>query len=168
MWKNLKIRREAVPGNIRLFNLYAQKEITFRQLKEAFMKRNDIEYLTDEDFKHWHDEVTMAVEVKKNEQYAAMIQERAKGLKHYEKGEVVMNPIGSFQQCIEVGHTLHNCIRTYAERYAKGECDLYYISDKGQIVVAIEVRRGEVKQARSDHNGAMPAKYNKVLEYCFG
>ena len=53
MWKNLKIRREAVPGNIRLFNLYAQKEITFRQLKEAFMKRNDIEYLTDEDFINW-------------------------------------------------------------------------------------------------------------------
>lgn len=53
MWKNLKIRREAVPGNIRLFNLYAQEEITFKQLKETFMKRNCIEHLTDEDFINW-------------------------------------------------------------------------------------------------------------------
>ena len=120
------------------------------------------------DFKHWHDEVTIAVEVKMNKQNTAMIQERAKGLKHYEKGEVVMKPIESFEECVRIGHTLHNCIRTYAERYARGECDLYYISDKGQIVVAVEVRHGKVKQARSDHNGTMPAKYNKVLEYCFG
>lgn len=120
------------------------------------------------DFRHWHDEVTIAVEAKRNKYSAAMIPERAKELKHYEKGDIVMNPVETFEQCGRIGQTLHNCIRTYAERYAKGECDLYYITDAGKITVAIEVRKGKVIQARADHNSMMPTKYDKVLKQCFG
>lgn len=53
MWKNLKIRRDRAAGNVRLFKMYEKELYTWREMKDEFMERNHIEYLTDADFIAW-------------------------------------------------------------------------------------------------------------------
>lgn len=119
------------------------------------------------DFKHWHDEVIKAVRIKENEQTSRKIQKRAETLKGMETKEKQIRPIKDYPELMVVGQTLHNCIRTYAERYAEGKCDLFCLIVKGEMVGAIEVAKNELVQARGDHNEQLPADYNRFVKKWF-
>lgn len=116
------------------------------------------------DFKHWHDEITKAAEKAVEEQTAIKIKSRAQSVGEYEKEGILIAAIGSVTELTRIGQKLHNCIRTYAERYAEGKCDLYCMLDADEIVGAIEVRNGRVIQAREDKNTGMTPKHMKALK----
>lgn len=119
------------------------------------------------DFKHWHDQIAAVAEIKKNEKVSLQIAKRAKKLPSFEKKNATIKPIGSFEELTNVSKTLHNCIRTYAERYAKGQTDLFCMIINGQLVGAIEVRDKRLIQARADHNGDLPTVAMKqVHQFC--
>ena len=116
-----------------------------------------------QDFRRWHDEITRLAEDKKDAETSALITKRAGSLEGYEKKALRIYAIGSIAELAKVGQTLHNCIRTYAKRYAAGTCDLYCMTDDGEIVGAIEVRDGKIIQARADHNEDLPRNYKQVV-----
>lgn len=116
-----------------------------------------------QDFRRWHDEITRLAEDKKDAETSALITKRAGSLESYEKKALRIYAIGSIAELAKVGQTLHNCIRTYAKRYAAGTCDLYCMTDDGEIVGAIEVRDGKIIQARADHNEDLPRNYKRVV-----
>lgn len=53
MWKNIRVKRSAIPSNIKTFREYIEGKITFEQTKIGFMRRNEIVELSDEDFAKW-------------------------------------------------------------------------------------------------------------------
>lgn len=119
------------------------------------------------DFVYWHDQVATAAEVKKNEKVSLQIAKRSKVLPSYEKKNATIKPIGSFEELVDISKKLHNCIRTYAEKYAKGQTDLFCMIVNGQLVGAIEVRDKRLIQARADHNGNLPTVAMKqVHQFC--
>ena len=119
------------------------------------------------DFQHWHDEVAKMVEIKKNKKVSLQIAKRAKKLPSFEKKNATIKPIGSFEELTNVSKTLHNCIRTYAARYAEGMTDLFCLIVGGKLVGAIEVRDKRLIQARADHNGDLPPiAMKQVHQFC--
>jgi len=115
------------------------------------------------DFKYWHDQIADACEVKKNEHLARLIRERGKSLIGYEQKNTLIKPIETYNELIDVSKELHNCIRTYAEKYAKGNTDLYCMIVDGKLIGAIEIRQKRLVQARADHNASLPAKQQKIV-----
>lgn len=119
------------------------------------------------DFKFWHDQMAAAAEVKKNEQVSLQISKRSEVLPSYKKKATLIKPISSYEELMDVSKTLHNCIRTYAEKYASGTTDLFCIIVKEKLVGALEIRKNELIQARADHNGRLPASAMKnVHQFC--
>lgn len=119
------------------------------------------------DFKFWHDQIAKAAEVKKNEAVSLQIAKRSEVLPSYEKKATLIKPIASYEELMDVSKTLHNCIRTYAEKYAKGQTDLFCMIVGGKLVGAIEVRNKQLIQARADHNEDLPtAAMKQVHQFC--
>ena len=57
----------------------------------------------------------------------------------------------------------NHCVRNYAERYAQGECDIYFMREQktpNKSLVTIEVRKGEIIQSRIKDND-LPNKSQK-------
>ena len=53
------------------------------------------------------------------------------------------------------GKQQNNCVRTYAERYAEGECDIYFLRNAKNIkssLVTVEVKNNKVVQSRIKNN----------------
>lgn len=119
------------------------------------------------DFKYWHDQVAAAAEIKKNEQVSLQISKRSEVLPSYKKKATLIKPIASYEELMDVSKTLHNCIRTYAEKYANGSTDLFCMIIKGKLVGALEIRKNELIQARADHNENLPSIAMKsVHQFC--
>lgn len=60
----------------------------------------------------------------------------------------------------------NNCVRTYAERYAQGLCDIYFMRDiknQKKSLVTVEVKNNEVVQSRIKHNDEPNEKQLKFL-----
>ena len=119
------------------------------------------------DFWHWHDEIMKAVEVKKDQATEQAILMRAAKLPAYVNKKTAIRPIESIRHLTEVSQALHNCIRTYAERYSKGETDLYCMTIDDKIVGALEIRKNKLEQARADHNAVLPPiAMQTVHQFC--
>ena len=116
------------------------------------------------DFQHWHEQIANARKIQVNEKLSRQMEERCEHLKAYNYKGVMIKPIDGYAQLMEVGKTLHNCIRTYADRYANGVCDLYCVVSPDGIVGAIEVRDGQIKQARADRNQSLPRNIQRVVD----
>lgn len=119
------------------------------------------------DFWHWHNQVQEAVQIKKNKAVSLLIAKRSEELPSYEQKQTHIKPIASYEELMDVSKTLHNCIRTYAERYADGRTDLFCMTIGDKIVGALEIRKKELIQARADHNGVLPpAAMKAVHQFC--
>ena len=49
----------------------------------------------------------------------------------------------------------NNCVRTYAEKYANGICDIYFmrnITEPKKSLVTVEVKNNKIVQSRLKHN----------------
>ena len=56
---------------------------------------------------------------------------------------------------INEGKQQNNCVRTYAEKYAESDCDIYFmrdISKPKKSLVTIEVKNNKVVQSRIKNN----------------
>lgn len=61
----------------------------------------------------------------------------------------------------------HNCVSTYAERIAKGECTIYFmrlLEDKKSSLVTVEVKNNSVVQKRTKYNKPTNSKQDRFLD----
>lgn len=61
----------------------------------------------------------------------------------------------------------NNCVKTYAERIAKGKCDIYFmrlISNVNKSLVTIEVKNNKVVQKRTKNNCDATLEQNIFIE----
>ena len=67
----------------------------------------------------------------------------------------VISPAPSLKALQNESKQQNNCVRTYAEKYANGECDIYFMRDiknKKKSLVTVEVRNNIVVQSRIKNN----------------
>ena len=65
--------------------------------------------------------------------------------------EYASSPYDSFNESSQQ----NNCVRTYAERIADGECDIYFmrlVKDTEHSLVTVEVKENKVVQKRTKNN----------------
>lgn len=119
------------------------------------MKDNKILYPND--LNKEHNKVMNLLETVKNEVFNRQIKERAKNLNinTYHNKKYIVFPASSVESLIDESRQMNNCVKTYADRFALGECDLYFmrlVSSQDKSLVTIEVRNGVVVQSRTKNN----------------
>ena len=129
----------------------------------------DKKYLFPKNLKEKHDEYEKQVEVQEQEKLTKSISTRVEVLKKniFKNNGFIIFPAESVQAMIEESTQQHNCVRTYADKYAKGECDIYFMRKANkptESLVTVEVVKNKVVQKRIKHNEETTEKQNKFLK----
>ena len=85
------------------------------------------------------------------------IRKRFKQLKcnEFKNNKYVIFPVKDFESLVDESSQQNNCVRTYAERIADGECDIYFmrlVKDTAHSLVTVEVKENKVVQKRTKNN----------------
>ena len=107
--------------------------------------------------KEKHDEYMKQVEINKNKIINSKIKQRYKKIikNQYENKKFIIYPPSSIEELVDESSQQDNCVRTYAERFAMGECDIYFmrlLSEPKKSLVTVEVKDNKVVQQRIKHN----------------
>lgn len=69
---------------------------------------------------------------------------------------MIITPANSIEDLVNESKELHHCVRTYNERYAKGETNIFLIrkcKEPNRPFFTLELSRNkEITQLRGDHN----------------
>ena len=130
---------------------------------------NDKKVLYPKDLKFEHDRVTNLIEVVKNEANDRLIKQRLRTLNQniYQNDKYIIFPAPSIESLIEESKELEHCVKTYSQRYALAETDIYFlrnINDKDKPLVTIEVQHNNIVQARIKHNDNPSKEQQKFLD----
>ena len=83
----------------------------------------------------------------------------------------IVFPIPNFKFIVDEGISQSNCVRSYAESYAMGNCDLLVVRNRHNIsksLLTVEVRGENVTQARGYDNEINGTMEREALEYLKG
>ena len=84
----------------------------------------------------------------------------------FENKKYIIIPAKSISALIDESKQQNNCVRTYAERIAKNECDIYFmrfISSQDKSLVTVEVRNNKIVQKRTKNNEKTSKEQDKFL-----
>jgi hypothetical protein len=114
-----------------------------------------------------HQNTIKQVKLKADEMLTAKITERCKALQKmkFEALGFVLRPATSSQELIDEGKALHHCVGTYAERYAKGQTDIFLLRRTDALdkpLYTMEVRNGNIVQCRGLRN-CLPANDAQIF-----
>ena len=104
-----------------------------------------------------HDELQNLVKINKDKQTRKQIKARYNKIKQntYENKKFVIYPTKSIEEMINESAQQNNCVKTYADRVAKGKCDIYFmrlVNEREKSLVTVEVRGNKVVQQRIKNN----------------
>lgn len=108
--------------------------------------------------KEKHDEYSRQILIKNNAKINRAINRRYKQLKQntYSNKKYIVMPAESFISLEDESTQQNHCVRNYAEKYAKGKCDIYFmreVSTPNKSLVTIEVKERKIVQSRTKNNG---------------
>lgn len=114
-----------------------------------------------------HDELMRQVETIENQEIIEKIKIRYEELKQlsYHDDKYVVFPVPSLSDLIRESEVQDICIRSYNERYANGETNLFFmrsIKNMSKPLVAIEVKHGRIMQSRGKRNND-PTRMQKAF-----
>ncbi|PWK05263.1 PcfJ domain-containing protein [Tumebacillus permanentifrigoris] len=98
-----------------------------------------------------HQNTIQQVEVKENELLRAKIESRRKALSkfQFEAFGFIIRPTKDQKELIEEGKALHHCVGGYADKYAKGESDIFVIrkvEKPDEPFFTMEIKNGTITQ----------------------
>jgi len=104
-----------------------------------------------------HQNTIKQVKATADERLNKEIKKRAKALEKYrfEYQGLIIRPVTSSKELINEGKALHHCVGTYADRYAKGQTNIFVIrkaSKPDKPFYTVEIRQNEVIQTRGNKN----------------
>ena len=85
----------------------------------------------------------------------------------YKDKQFIIFPVPTLKALLEESKQQHNCVRTYAKKYANGESDIYLmrnIKAKNKSLVTVEVKNNKIVQSRTKYNNSPTAIQIKFLE----
>lgn len=125
-------------------------------------------YLFPDKLKTMHNKYEKQVKIMKQKQLLESILKRVEKLEKntFKDKEFIIFPASSIESLIDESKQQNNCVRTYAEKYANGECDIYFMRkvDNPKIsLVTVEVKDNKVVQKRTKNNERTSKKQDKFL-----
>lgn len=116
-----------------------------------------------------HDKVLTQYKIKEDENINKAIIKRYKKLEKntFKNKKFIIKPAQNYKSLEDESYQQHNCVKTYAERIAYGECDIYFmrlLSEPKKSLVTVEVRRKQVVQQRTKFNNNTTKEQKKFLE----
>lgn len=106
-----------------------------------------------------HDELQNLIKIKESEKLDKEIITRVnRDLYKYRftNNSMIITPANSIEDLVNESKELHHCVRTYNERYAKGETNIFLIrkcKEPNRPFFTLELSRNkEITQLRGDHN----------------
>lgn len=127
----------------------------------------ELKYDKPKDFKVSHDKLGKIIVNKNNEALNKLIVKVSKRNQKYSfiSNNYTIKPIGDAQECIEVSDKMHNCIAScYMEDYAKGKTNLFVLQEGNEYIVAIEIKKNRLEQARLSYNDDLDKKNKKRID----
>lgn len=127
-------------------------------LEKLKMNLKNKKYLFPKNLKEKHDEYSRQILIKNNAKINRAINRRYKQLKQntYSNKKYIVMPAESFISLEDESTQQNHCVRNYAEKYAKGKCDIYFMreaSTPNKSLVTIEVKERKIVQSRTKNNG---------------
>lgn len=153
--------------NLNKFIKYAKKHrgkidisIYKDYLKFAFALGLDLKnnkYAFPNNLKKEHDKLEKQYEIHENELINKAIENRSKllSINNYKDSKFIIFPAKNMEALQDESKQQKNCVRTYAEDYANGESDIYFmrkVDNPEKSLVTVEVERNRVVQSRIKHN----------------
>lgn len=116
-----------------------------------------------------HDQILKRYKVSKDKVIDRRISVIEKNLKKYiyQDKNFIIFPASSIKSLEDEASQQHNCVSTYAERIAKGECNVYFmraIKDFNKSLVTVEVKDSEIVQKRTKYNKTTNKQQDKFLD----
>lgn len=104
-----------------------------------------------------HDKLEEQYEIQSQEIISKAISRRGKALSKnkYQNKKFIILPARSLKALLDESKQQNNCVRTYAEKYAEGTCDIYFLRDINKpkkSLVTVEVKNNKVVQSRIKYN----------------
>lgn len=125
-------------------------------------------YAFPEDLRKEHDRLAAQYKIHNKEILNKAILRRYENLEKniFENKNFIITPAPTMEALEDESKQQHNCVRTYAEDYASGACDIYFMRDiknKDKSLVTVEVQQGKVVQSRIKYNYSPNEKQEKFL-----
>ena len=129
--------------------------LRFAKLFGFDLKNN--RYAFPKNLKEAHDKLENQYEVQCNEIMRKAIRKRGKELSvnTFQDNKFIILPAFTLKALQDESKQQRNCVRTYAERYAEGKCDIYFLRNVKNIkksLVTVEVKNNKVVQSRIKNN----------------
>lgn len=104
-----------------------------------------------------HDELLNLIKINRDKKISNSIKRRYKKLEQfiYKNKKYIIFPVKTIDELLNESKEQNNCVKTYAERIAKGECDIYFmrlLENQDKSLVTVEVRNNKVVQQRIKNN----------------
>lgn len=119
-----------------------------------------------------HDELEKQYEIKKDEVINESIKKRYEELKKniFHDNQFIITPAATINSLIDESKQQNNCVRTYAEKYSNGECDIYFarlLKCPENSLITVEVRDNKIVQSRLKNNKPVEENQEKWLnDWC--
>lgn len=153
------------------YNMYYDYLINCKRLKYD-MSSKKVLYPNLSELNDLHDKGVKLVELAKNELNNDLIKERAKELAtltYQDKNFKIYAPT-DLSSIIDEASQMGNCIYSnYAEKYALGECNLFFVRDinnlnKSLISVETDIHNTRIVQAEQSHHRSLEDNQQKFLD----
>lgn len=111
-----------------------------------------------ENLKEAHDDMQDRIKINKSKAVTDKIQKQViKKLFKYRfaDDDYIITPANSVQDLIEESKQLHHCVRTYTDRYARGETAIFLIRKRDDVLhpfYTLELKNRKINQVRGLHN----------------
>ncbi len=149
-------------------NTYLYKDyLRFAKLLEFDLKNN--RYAFPKNLKKEHDKLEKQYEIQSKKIINNAIVKRSKELliNKYQNNNFIILPARTLKDLQEESKQQNNCVRTYAEKYAEGTCDIYFMratNKPKKSLVTVEVQNNEVVQSRIKNNKDPDEKQIRFLQ----
>ena len=129
--------------------------LRFAKLLGLDLKNN--KYAFPENLKESHDELEKQYEINNKKIVNLAIMKRSNELSKntFKDNKFIVLPATSIKDLQNESSQQNNCVRTYAEKYAEGICDIYFlrnVDNPKKSLVTVEVKNNKVVQSRIKNN----------------
>lgn len=126
-------------------------------------------YAFPKNLKEEHDKLEKQYEIQSKAIINNQIIKRSKKLvsNTYQNKKFIVFPANNLKALQDESKQQNNCVRTYAEKYADGTCDIYFMRDinkQKKSLVTVEVRHNKVVQSRTKNNCSPNETQQKFLK----
>lgn len=170
----MRIASTKTPEYIRYYsmaNVLADYRDYLRMCKEMQYDVESSFILFPRNLKSAHDHAVQALDVKRTadqEKAIADSFDEWQRLYQYKGKDFMVIPPHSSKELVDEGTALHHCVGRYVKRVAQHECVILFVrkvAEPNKSLCTVEVRDGQVVQARGFDNGDPPAKIKAFIKH---